>query len=102
MIKRREENQAAIRKLLDDPALPPLLRRILTTDPHQLTEAELKVHITLVFQQRRKRRERASSEPVLPPPTYILPKRERLAFQAAERRRQRHLPPEGNTPTGAR
>jgi hypothetical protein len=99
---RHEENQAAIRELLDDPTLPPLRRRILTADPEHLTDEDFKIRITLIHQQRKKRRERARTEPALPPPTYLLPKRERLALQAAERRRQRQLPPEGNNPIGAR
>jgi hypothetical protein len=102
MLKQREETQAVIRKLLDDPTLPAPRRRILTADPEQLTEAEVKARLMLVFQQRKKRAERASAGPSQSLPTYMLPKRYRLEMQAAERQRQRQSQTEGKTPIGAR
>lgn len=102
MLKRREETQAAIRELLDDPTLPPSLRRVLTADPEQLTDAEVKARITLVFQQRKKRVEKTSSGPPRSLPTCMLPKRYRLEMQVAERRRQLQPRSEADTLVGAR
>jgi hypothetical protein len=92
MQRRRAETQAAIRELLADPGLPPQLRRILTADPEELTEAELKARITLVFHQRKKRAEQANSRQSPAQPTYPPPNREPLAMQAEARKQQRQPP----------